>query len=589
MENTNKSQRYCLACGKEVIQLPKTKPKKFCCDKCRITYWHIKRKNDTEHRLEDSYICKHCGKKFFAYCAKDRKYCSHECYISDRYGTANKGKGTDSEGQKHDIEPENHSIHEGGYDIDDVNSQNSIERNADEQKQKKEINDSDIISYSSNPFVSFADHAKIELSADFYNAAVAFSEMEIQALLLIFEVNPSNFNREELAVIKELLAQWQQKDTVADYDLSSDTVLKIRFNMMAAMDRLVEEKFLKIGQKTKTMSFKERKLLCLMIKDFPKDPGGIYTISHILELVGISRNSYYRYIKDERYGLSVDERDKLDEKYVRLAFEYKGYKKGVRMVYMLIPKLSGKKIGIDRVRRIMRKYGMNSGVRQANSSRKAAAKMLETYGKPNLLRRMFRLYKPNEVRLTDVTYLKYGEGLKAYGSALIDPVTGMLIAFIVSESNDIELAKETLRRMDRHPCINGGILHSDQGSVYLSPKFQKEVEKLGLNQSMSKRGNCWDNAPQESFFGHFKDECDYSECKNIDELRQVIEEYAYYYNNERGMWERRHMTPVKYEEYLLSMTDEEFEKHLDREKEKYHEMQQIAAEKAKARYRTLGV
>ena len=67
--------------------------------------------------------------------------------------------------------------------------------------------------------------------------------------------------------------------------------------------------------------------------------------------------------------------------------------------------------------------------------------MLETYGKPNLLRRMFRLYKPNEVRLTDVTYLKYGEGLKAYGSALIDPVTGMLIAFIVSENNDIELAK----------------------------------------------------------------------------------------------------------------------------------------------------
>ena len=96
MENTNKSQRYCLACGKEIIQLPKTKPKKFCCDKCRITYWHIKRKNDTEHHLEDSYICKHCGKKFFAYCAKDRKYCSHECYISDRYGTANERKGTEN-------------------------------------------------------------------------------------------------------------------------------------------------------------------------------------------------------------------------------------------------------------------------------------------------------------------------------------------------------------------------------------------------------------------------------------------------------------------------------------------------------------
>ena len=138
MENTNKSQRYCLACGKEVIQLPRTKPKKYCCDKCRITYWHIKRRYDTEHHLEDSYTCKHCGKKFFAYCAKDRKYCSHECYISDRYGTANERKGTKI--QKHDIDSENHRIHEVRSDIDEVKSQNRIERNADEQKQKKEIN-----------------------------------------------------------------------------------------------------------------------------------------------------------------------------------------------------------------------------------------------------------------------------------------------------------------------------------------------------------------------------------------------------------------------------------------------------------------
>ena len=274
---------------------------------------------------------------------------------------------------------------------------------------------------------------------------------------------------------------------------------------------------------------------------------------------------------------------------MRMVFEYKNYKKGVRQVYMLIPKLTGRKIGIDRVRRIMREYGMNSSVRQANLSRQAAAKRLAKYCKPNLLQRMFRLHRPNEVRLTDVTYLVYNNKSVAYGSALMDPVTGVLIAFVVSENNDVSLATETLRAMDDHPCKDGGIIHSDQGSVYLSDEFQREVENLGIRQSMSKRGNCWDNAPQESFFGHFKDECNYAHCADIDELQEVISEYAWYYNNERGMWGRRHMTPLEYEQYLLGLSDEEFADYMTKETEKYEKMKHSATEKAKNHYKTLGV
>ena len=88
----------------------------------------------------------------------------------------------------------------------------------------------------------------------------------------------------------------------------------------------------------------------------PKDPSGIITVDKMLELCGICRNSYYRYIRIEKHGLCTEARDAVDEPYVRLAFEYKNYKKGYRMVYMLIPILTGRKIGIDRVRRIMRKY-----------------------------------------------------------------------------------------------------------------------------------------------------------------------------------------------------------------------------------------
>ncbi len=80
------------------------------------------------------------------------------------------------------------------------------------------------------------------------------------------------------------------------------------------------------------------------------------------------------------------------------------------------------------------------------------------------------------------------------------------------------------------------ILHSDQGVHYTSPKFQKQVQQLGLKQSMSMRGNCWDNAPQESFFGHFKDEVILSKCSTLEEVIKEIDDYMDYYNNYRYQW-----------------------------------------------------
>lgn len=106
---------------------------------------------------------------------------------------------------------------------------------------------------------------------------------------------------------------------------------------------------------------------------------------------------------------------------------------------------------------------------------------------------------------------------------------------------------------------------------------------------MSKRGNCQDNAPQESFFGHFKDECRYSDCKDICELRALIIQYADYYNNERRMWDRGRMTPVEYEQYLLSMTEEAFSAYLAQEEEKYRQMKENAAKRAIERAKNLGV
>lgn len=135
--------------------------------------------------------------------------------------------------------------------------------------------------------------------------------------------------------------------------------------------------------------------------------------------------------------------------------------------------------------------------------------------RPNLLQRRFRLYRPNKVRLIDL---------------------------------ELELA--TLRQTYLYSYIGGGLYHSNQGTVYLSGTFQWEVSDRDYTQSsMSKRGNCQDNTPQESFFGHFKDECPYSKCKDIEELRELVARYSEYYNYERRMWDKGRMMPIEYERY----------------------------------------
>ena len=96
-------------------------------------------------------------------------------------------------------------------------------------------------------------------------------------------------------------------------------------------------------------------------------------------------------------------------------------------------------------------------------------------------------------------------------------------------------------------------IHSDQGFHYTSPQFQKLVKKMGLGQSMSRRGNCWDNAPQESFFGHFKDEVDLKSCETLEDLIREIKSYMTYYNHYRGQWNLKKMTPVQYRHHLLQV------------------------------------
>ena len=96
------------------------------------------------------------------------------------------------------------------------------------------------------------------------------------------------------------------------------------------------------------------------------------------------------------------------------------------------------------------------------------------------------------------------------------------------------------------------MIHSDQGFHYTHPEFQKRVKQMNLKQSMSRRGNCIDNAPMESFFGHMKDEMDYKEVHTFEELKQLVNQYMIFYNASRRQWNLKKMTPAEYRSHLIA-------------------------------------
>ncbi|MFK0522343.1 DDE-type integrase/transposase/recombinase [Paenibacillus illinoisensis] len=110
----------------------------------------------------------------------------------------------------------------------------------------------------------------------------------------------------------------------------------------------------------------------------------------------------------------------------------------------------------------------------------------------------------------------------AYLSTLLDASTGEILAHHFSDRITLDLATDTVEKLVKQKRLKlpkGAFIHSDQGSHYTSPTFQKLLKKYKLGQSMSRRGNCWDNAPQESFFGHLKDYVDHLSCTGFEALK----------------------------------------------------------------------
>jgi transposase InsO family protein len=148
----------------------------------------------------------------------------------------------------------------------------------------------------------------------------------------------------------------------------------------------------------------------------------------------------------------------------------------------------------------------------------------------------------------DITYIPVGNkpGKFIYMNAAKDLFNGEIIAYDISSRNDTLLVQETIDKLINLNLDKNYILHTDQGFQYTRRKYSSQLKKNRIIQSMSRKGDCWDNAPIESFFSHLKSELIYLvDTNNPDKIIKLINEYIYFYNNQR-IQIKNGMSPVEY-------------------------------------------
>lgn len=288
-----------------------------------------------------------------------------------------------------------------------------------------------------------------------------------------------------------------------------------------------------------------------------EDLPGVFSISILCELAGVSRSGYYAWLKAAPTREARELQDKADFELILAIYKRRGYAKGARSIYMGLLHMNPPVImNIKKIRRLMKKYNLFCPIRKANPYRRMAKALKTSNYADNLLQREFECYGPRYVLLTDITYIPYN-GKFAYLSTILDAYTKQILSYVLSDSLEIDFVKETVENLIRDHGISlhkETLIHSDQGSHYTSATFIQIIEDCNLRRSMSRRGNCWDNSPQESFFGHMKDHIldKVKECTEFQQIKDIVDDYVDYYNNEAYVWELCRLSPNEYYKFVTT-------------------------------------
>jgi transposase InsO family protein len=241
---------------------------------------------------------------------------------------------------------------------------------------------------------------------------------------------------------------------------------------------------------------------------------------------------------------------------LRAIAKAKKFKLGIQTLTMAYTRQYHKTINHKKVARLKREYGIQTKIRTKRFAKPQQPK--QTLGMiipANIIDRQFSVTTPYHFAGTDVTYLWIPKLCRfAYLANVRDMATGEYLGWDVSFLNDQALADGAILNMERyHTSTSGMIIHSDRGGTYTAAHFQNQIlSARGITPSMSRKGNCIDNAPTESGHGHLKDWFEFETCSTLEDIKSEVDRVIHYFNEERPQWHRKKMTPVEYRNHLLS-------------------------------------
>ena len=253
----------------------------------------------------------------------------------------------------------------------------------------------------------------------------------------------------------------------------------------------------------------------------------------------MARSTFYYYLKK---SVQPGKDTAVKAEITRIYHQHKG-RYGYRRITICL-RNNGLKINHKKVERLMKEAGIKSLVRiKKYQSYKGQQGTIAR----NLLQRDFKARKPYQKWVTDVTEFAVA-GRKLYFSPILDLYNSEVISYSISDRPNFDQTMDMLKKaLKKLPAGARPLLHSDQGWQYQMKAYQYELRKSKIRQSMSRKGNCLDNAVMENFFGILKSELFYiQQFKSFESLQQAIIEYVHYFNHDRIKLKLNGLTPVQY-------------------------------------------
>jgi transposase InsO family protein len=259
-------------------------------------------------------------------------------------------------------------------------------------------------------------------------------------------------------------------------------------------------------------------------------------------LAGVARSAYYKWLG---WTPSTKELEiQVLAKEVKLRYDKRNGILGYRQMRTQLNRKLKKQYNKKRYYRIMRALGLKAVIRK---KRPSYMKAPETHVVENVMNRNFEAQSPNTKWCTDVTELKYGNGRKAYLSAIIDVYDNSIVSWVLSHSNNTKLVVDTLKQAyEKNPGVTP-LLHSDSGFLYSSHEYIRLQLKYGFMKSMSRVSRCLDNQPIERFWGTYKSESYYlTKHDTYEDVLKDVSNYIRYYNNHRYTERLEGLSPNEY-------------------------------------------